>query len=578
VQLRSLTRGRTGPETEVRTPRSRDSRRVWAIIAIAIATVGLAGALGSLREPQYWDAGGYYVQLAHDIYHDPTDLVLDSQPGIPNTPGHAIVIAVGWAVTGENVWMPHLVSLAAAALVLWAAYRLVRRYDNDGFTAVAAVAVLTAVPVFQSQARIAQPETLTAACLMLAMLSLAGRRNLAGSLWLVAATMAKITSIATVPLLAIWAGWWTVRRSRTEVNVREILKVALRVAAPAAAVLVGWLLYHNIVTHGATFSSGGLDSSGNPAHKDISIDYLLNRGWDRLRQLMVPAALGPLAVVAIAVGIARWRQLSIETRGIVVLGVLPAVSLLPTLTLFGVPLPRYVTPMIAPLVCSLVLLAAARGRVSLGIGAGLSLLVGMAFMWRTLPWLPPVDLTRKKLLLPSVAIVLTVTGVLARMRRETMATAAGVLTGLLLLCYVWGTTSSPGRDPMSTPGGPDPESNLSYRYLLARDQKVMDVVLREARTDRTLIVTADYKDDFGQFPYNHDSQFPYLGWVDEAIPFLAPTKVPCRYLLISTPEKAKGHPVERVVAVIRPDSAGRKWAPTETREVSIANCALKQGP
>lgn len=526
----------------------------WAALTLLVGVLGLAGAAWSIGEPHYWDAGGFYVPLADSIYRH-GDLILG---GDIHTPGHALVIVAGWLATGENVWVPHLVSLFPAGVVLWSSLRFVRRHEG-GFAGLAVVAVLVSVPVFQSQARIAHPEMLVAACTSLAVLACAKERPGAAGGWLAAGAAAKFTAIAAAPGLALWYVWWSGRLGREPLSRRRKVRVAMTIVAPAGLMLLAWFAYHTYETHGALFNSQhGFTRNANPSDTPMTLMYFPRRTFGRLEQLLFPTALGPLILTALGGAAFTWQRLRASGRfPFVVLGVLPVVSYVVLLTFVGLPLPRYIVPALGPLACSLVIMSANWGRQWLATGTALSVALGLTLMWRTSASVDQLDLAHPRNALPLIVLLGGVAIVLTVQRRSRLAITVGALASLVGFLTAWHGTRELA-----------PESNLTYRYLLVRDQRVAAAVERAAARDPGVpVVTADLP--FGTFPYSAYLAAPYLGWVGQSIHVEAQRPRAGRFLLVSTPEAIQWFPITEEIAQSAPE--GGPWAEREKRVVSMVS-------
>jgi 4-amino-4-deoxy-L-arabinose transferase-like glycosyltransferase len=546
---------RTGAPTPTRTPTrpAAGSGRVWAALSLLVGLIGLAGAIWSLHEPQYWDAGGFYVPLAESIYRH-GDLIL-GDGGLFHTPGHALVIVAGWLATGENTWVPHLVSLLPAVVVLFASFRFVRRHEG-GSAGLAVVAVLVSIPVFQSQARIAHPEMLVAACTSLAVLACANERPRSAGGWLAAATVAKLTAIAAAPALALWCVWWCGRAPGELRSRRRMVRVAASVAVPACVVLLVWLAYHTYETHGALFKSQGLTRNANPNDTPITLVYFPRRTLGRVQQLLFQTALGPVVATALGGTAFAWHRLRASERfPLILLGVLPALSYVAMLTFVGLPLPRYIVPALGPLACSLVIMSVGWGSRRLAAGTALTVVLGLALMWRTSASVNHLDLAHPHNTLPLIVVLSGAAILLAAQKRRRPAITAGALAALFSFFMAWHGTRYL-----------NPESNLTYRYLLARDQRVAAAVERAtSRHPGVDVLTADLP--FGGFPYSAYLGAPYLGWVGRPIQMRAEGTATGPFVLISTPEATRSFAVTEVIADSAPK--GGPWAERERRTVSL---------
>ncbi|MCU1496771.1 MAG: Alg9 family protein mannosyltransferase [Acidimicrobiales bacterium] len=460
--------------------------------AVVLGVLGLLGALADLRDPQWWDAAGFYVPYAHDIRQGFPDLIFDSQPWIVHTPVHALVIAAGWLVTGPTTVVPHLVSLLAAVVVLVATYRTVRTHAGP-WPGVVAVAILVSVPLFQSQARIATPEMASAACCSMAMGALAARRPLPGGLWLLGATLAKITTVVIVPPVALWAAWLCVRG--TGRGRRAFVETTAVVALPALLGLLAWLTYHGIVTNGMAWRGEHLAAGSNPAGEAMTLPHVVHRGAARVRQLVEYAGLGPLLLASLVAVLVSWRGLLRDRLGVILGLILPMAAGIGLLSVTGLPLARYVVPFLPALVAGAVITLGAVGWRTLVAGALPTIVLGLALMWR--------------------------------------------LPGPLV----------------------DPEGNLSYRHLLARDVQVVHVVdrLDDGHTPVRVALPG------GAFPYSVLLTAPYLGFgLSTPQHVLAPgDAAPCEEVVIDDEPSPAGATETRLRGGPWP-ARYRRWVARET--------------
>ncbi len=353
--------------------------RLWPVHAGALAAflsaLGLAGVLWSFAEPQYQDALGYYVPYARHIFIDPTDLVFRMMPQIGHPPLHALAVAAAWWVGAPDLWGPHLVSLLAAIAVLYSLFQFTRLLAGPR-AGVASVAVMLAVPLFQSQARIGTPEMLVAAFVAAAVLALARGKTLWAGVWLIGAVLTKETAAVVLPLLALWAVWDQIA-SNPEEPVRRAAVSALHVAGPPLAAIAGWVAFHLLAA--GVF----LQNAANPSGEQLSLDWLLSRANGQIQALTLVNGLLPLLIGGtIALVLLARPVLAGRFGRLVVLGLLPIVCYLPLHALVGFPLTRYMLPALPPLVAVLVsLLARKSGWFLVGVAA-LTVLFGLAMMWR----------------------------------------------------------------------------------------------------------------------------------------------------------------------------------------------------
>ena len=473
--------------------------------------VGLVGCLASLRTPPFGAAGGLYLPFAFSIYSHPGRLIADRADDFfsIHPPGHAILVALGWAVSGPGMVVPHLVNIAAAAVVLWATYRFVTRYADTraGFCA---VAILVAVPVFQAEARNPTPEMLVAALTSLAVLWLAEDRLLGAGLWLAAATVVKETALFVVPVFALWAVWSHFKSRDEQPTARGVMRVVGAVMLPSVAALAVWLVYYEIASDGV-ISEQGLDAFHDPAGIVLPVGNVVRRGLGRLRQLAWTSALAPaLAAAAIAAGPALYRHgrsaLSAPWVRPATLAVVPAVSYLGALSLFGVPLARYMVPALAPLVAATVI---------------------VLFNFRP-AWSVP-------------------------------AAATCAVLGLVLM---W---STPSRLAPT-----DPEGTLAYQHIVGRDQRVVEVVVDAIRDGKAAQATSRIRRDRysgrSRIVYLAHLERDYLGFVDKPVDFVPLEDARCPYVLITDASRPPGG----VLAHVAP--RGGPWNERQSRWVSLVQC------
>lgn len=431
------------------------AQRLPAIVAAAAGIVAVGFAALSWRDPSYGDALGFYVPYAHALYVDPTNLTfrLVSHPPLP-----AFLIAAVWHIAGPSLWAPHLVTLSAFAATLGGSFTLARRIGGP-WAGPSAVVVIAAVPVLESQARIATPEMVVAAFVVWAAVAASAGRWAVGGALLVGAALSKETSAVLFPVFAVLAAF-----EPHAATVRERVKHAVLIALPPLVAIGGWAIYYQLAT-GAYLSGGA-----NPDRQAATPTYIVSRLGSRLHELVVFDGLGPIIVIAAGATLVRWTRRRLDRAPevwLTALTVIPTIAYLLLHAVAGFPLARYMAPALPVLAAGMVGLVARSGRIILAVGIASTVALGLSQMTRS-PGLyrdPEGNLTYRALMQRDEQLTAHVAQLAAADRRPVVSTAPN--NGYP---YV-GELSSPFLGYVTTPVRTVATAAANCGYILISTQK-----------------------------------------------------------------------------------------------------------
>jgi hypothetical protein len=332
---------------------------------LAVLAVLTALHLPYLKLPYFWDEMGQFVPSALDLYRGGAWIPQSIPPNV-HPPGVMALLALVWRVFGYSILSARLTMLTVASLGVLFSFVLTMRLTRGkpGATALAAVLLLVAAPIFYTQSMLVMLDMPVMTFTILGLLLFFEEHYLGCAVVCAALVLIKETAITTPAVFAAWL--WFRQKQRRE---------SFYFALPAVALGIWLLLLHHVTGHWL----GNEDFARDNVTGALKFHHILVAVGMRAWFLFVGDGHW-IGAVALCVG---WRQLrgrEWRVAGLVAAGQVAIVTILG-----GAELDRYLVPAL-PILYAAVATAACAYSVKWRWASHTAMAALLILGWR---WNPP---------------------------------------------------------------------------------------------------------------------------------------------------------------------------------------------